>query len=150
MSMTPTLATLVAHGKKAAAGAGALATAAALGATLLAAAPAQASPTPAAPAMAAPAKPYGTVVTHGDVLLERQYPSKDSSKRGSLNNGAQIGLRCKVRAQNIEGNTIWYLLRDRATWVSAKYVNNTGDVKYCNEVLRSKAVHVPAGKHLVG
>ncbi|MEV0262907.1 SH3 domain-containing protein [Streptomyces sp. NPDC050617] len=149
MSMTPTLATLVTRGRKAAAGVGALATAAALGATLLGAAPAQASPTPSAPAMAPPAKPYGTVVTQRDDLIERQYPSTDSSPRGSLKRGAQVGLRCKVHAQKIENrNTIWYLLRDRPTWVTAAYVNNTGAVKYCKDVQRG--IRLAPGKHYVG
>ncbi|KOG89098.1 hypothetical protein ADK38_16140, partial [Streptomyces varsoviensis] len=96
-------------------------------------------------AQAAPARPYGTV-TSSSGLFERQYPSTDSAVRGSLKHGAQVGLRCKVRAQNIGGNTIWYLLRDRATWVTAKYVDNTGDVKYCKDVQRSKVVHYPAAK----
>ncbi|MCX4553587.1 SH3 domain-containing protein [Streptomyces sp. NBC_01387] len=113
------------RGKKIVAGAGALATAAALGATLLAAAPAQ----------AAPPRPYGTV-TAGAGLIERQYPSTDSSAKGSLRYREQVGLRCKVRAQNIEGNDIWYLLRDRSTWVSAKYMDNTGYVQYCKDVMR--------------
>ena len=63
---------LVARGKQLAAGAGALATAVALGATLLAV-PAQAAP--------GPAKPYG-VVTAKTGLNQRQYPSTDSSVRG--------------------------------------------------------------------
>lgn len=69
-------------------------------------------------------------------LIERQYPSTDSSAKGSLRYREQVGLRCKVRAQNIEGNDIWYLLRDRSTWVSAKYMDNTGYVQYCKDVMR--------------
>ncbi|MFE7121050.1 SH3 domain-containing protein [Streptomyces sp. NPDC057654] len=146
MSMTPTLIT---HGKKAVASAGALITAAALSATLLGAAPVQASPTPSTPAKAAPARPYGTVVTRSKELIERQYPSTDSAARGSLKRGAQVGLRCKVHAQNIENrNTIWYLLRDRAVWVTAAYVDNTGDVKYCKDVQRG--IRLAPGKHYVG
>jgi hypothetical protein len=118
---------LVARGKTLAAGAGALATAAALGATLLAAAPAQ----------AVPAKPYGTVTVNS--LNERQYPSTDSSVKGILHYRAQVGLVCKVRAQNIAGNDVWYLVRGpRATWIAAKYVTNTGYVKYCKDVMPSR------------
>lgn len=107
-------------------GAGALTAAAALGATLLAAVPAQ----------AAPALPYGTV-TAGDGVIQRQYPSTDSSVKGSLRYRQEVGLRCKVRAQNIAGNDIWYLLRNESTWVSAKYVDNTGFVSYCKDVMPS-------------
>lgn len=112
------------------AGASALTTAVALGTTLLGATAAQAATT------ATPARPYGTVVA-GDGVIQRQYPSTDSSVKGSLAYRQQVGLRCKVRAQNIAGNDIWYLLRDNSNWVSAKYVDNTGVVSYCKDVLRS-------------
>ncbi|MEV6315713.1 SH3 domain-containing protein [Streptomyces sp. NPDC051776] len=114
------------------AGSGAFAAAIALGGSLLAATPAHAYPPPAP----APARPYGTVVTPSGVN-ERQYPSTDSSVRGFLKHRSQVGLKCKVRAQNINGNQIWYLLRDRPNWVTAKYVDNTGFVKYCKDVQRS-------------
>ncbi|MET9218815.1 SH3 domain-containing protein [Streptomyces sp. NPDC088197] len=112
-------------------GASALTTAVVLGTTLLGATAAQA----AAPT-ATPARPYGTVVA-GDGVVQRQFPSTDSSVKGSLRYHQQVGLRCKVRAQNIAGNDVWYLLRDNSNWVSAKYVDNTGNVSYCKDVLRS-------------
>ncbi|MFJ6753098.1 MULTISPECIES: SH3 domain-containing protein [unclassified Streptomyces] len=131
---------LVARGKQFAAGAGALTTAAVLGATLLAATPAQA---------AAPAKPYGTVTV--TALNERQYPSTDSAVKGTLRYHEQIGLVCKVHAQNIAGNSIWYLVRDRsATWVSAKYVANTGYVKYCKDVQRGRVQPNSTAKNAMG
>ncbi|WP_328462025.1 SH3 domain-containing protein [Streptomyces sp. NBC_00448] len=108
-------------------GASALTTAVALGTTLLGATAAQA---------ATPARPYGTVVA-GAGVVQRQFPSTDSSVKGSLAYHQQVGLRCKVHAQNIEGNDIWYLLRDNSNWVSAKYVDNTGTVDLCKDVLRS-------------
>jgi hypothetical protein len=111
------------------AGASALAAAVALGATLLGAVPAQA---------ATPAKPYGTVVSGNGVIL-RQYPSTDSTPKGSLPYHQQVGLRCKVHAQNIVDNSIWYLLRDRAVWVTAKYVDNTGNVPLCKDVMPSSS-----------
>ncbi|WP_328321335.1 SH3 domain-containing protein [Streptomyces sp. NBC_00388] len=125
MSTTAVLRT--ARGRNIIAGAGALTTALTLGATLMAAAPAQADP---------PRTPYGTV-TSPTGLIQRQYPSTDSSVRGSLRYREQVGLRCKVRAQNIDGNTIWYLLRDSNTWISARYVDNHGYVNYCKDVQRS-------------
>ncbi|MFC9229176.1 SH3 domain-containing protein [Streptomyces decoyicus] len=133
--------TLVARGKQLAAGAGALATAVALGATLLAA-PAQAAP--------GPAKPFG-VVTAKTGLSQRQYPSTDSSVRGHLHHRAQVGLVCKVRTQSVGGNTVWYLTREeRASWVAAKYVTNSGYVKYCKDVQRSRHEPNHAAKHAVG
>ncbi|MET9532917.1 MULTISPECIES: SH3 domain-containing protein [unclassified Streptomyces] len=124
MSTTAVLRTV--RGRNIIAGAGALTTAVALGATLMAAAPAQ----------AAPPRPYGTV-TSPTGLIERQFPSTDSSEKGSLPYHRQVGLKCKVRAQNIDGNTVWYLLRDSNVWISARYVDNTGYVNYCKDVLRS-------------
>ncbi|MFD5513589.1 hypothetical protein ACFWIB_38455 [Streptomyces sp. NPDC127051] len=49
---------------------------------------------------------------------------------GQLSSGEAVGLRSKVRAQNIDGNDIWYLLRDRPGWVAARYMKNTGDVQW--------------------
>ncbi|THA23832.1 SH3 domain-containing protein [Streptomyces sp. RKND-216] len=86
-----------------------------------------------APAGAAPARPYGTVVTPAGLSI-REYPSTDSSVTGGLGYRAQVGLRCKVRAQNIDGNTLWYQLRSSGDWVTARYVDNTGFVPYCKDV----------------
>ncbi|UKY48724.1 SH3 domain-containing protein [Streptomyces inhibens] len=137
---------LVARGKKLAAGAGALTAAVALGATLSIAAPAQATPGPTTTA-----KPYGVVTTKMG-LSARQYPSTDSSVKGYFRHRAQIGLVCKVRTQSVGGNSVWYLTREqRATWVSAKYVTNSGFVKYCKDVQRGRMQpHNNAAKHAVG
>ena len=119
---------------------GALMAAAMVGGSLLTAGPAQAAVAPQAPTVAkpSPAWPYGTVTSHSGVN-KRQYPSTDSSSRGMLPHRSKVGLKCKVRAQNIGGNEIWYLLRDRPVWVAAKYVHNTGYVKWCKDVQRSVA-----------
>ncbi|MFF8844124.1 SH3 domain-containing protein [Streptomyces sp. NPDC015127] len=104
---------------------GRAATALAAGALLCTAAPAQA---------AVPTKPYGTVTAKAG-LNERAYPSTDSSVKGILPHGARIGLVCKVRAMNIAGNDLWYLVRDsRQVWVPARYVAATGSVRYCKDV----------------
>ncbi|MER0241976.1 hypothetical protein AAHZ94_08045 [Streptomyces sp. HSW2009] len=87
---------------------------------------------------AAPAKPYVTVDTGSSAeLFIRHYPSTDSTIRGSLHNGDQRGVDCKVRAQNIAGDTVWYKLRGKEQWVSGKWAKPTGTVKYCNEVYPS-------------
>ncbi|MEU7636653.1 SH3 domain-containing protein [Streptomyces sp. NPDC039016] len=144
---------LVARGKKLAAGAGALTTAVALGATLLVAAPAQADPQPrpqpqsGTEKLTGPGAAYGTV-TAARGMNERQYPSTDSASKGDLRNGARLYLVCKVRAQNIRGNDLWYLVRgSRRTWISAKHVTNTGFVKYCKDGLRDRSQTHDSAKH---
>ncbi|MFI1094926.1 SH3 domain-containing protein [Streptomyces sp. NPDC020917] len=94
----------------------------------------------AAPAQAQPALPYGTVTSPAGLNV-RQFPSTDSSVVGFLAYHAQTGLTCKVRAQDIDGNTLWYLMRGSSheRWLSARYVANTGTVPYCNTVLTSAA-----------
>ncbi|MCB5168429.1 SH3 domain-containing protein [Streptomyces bambusae] len=77
--------------------------------------------------MPSPAKPFGTVVSANGVNL-RRYPSTDSAILGSLSHGTEIGLHSKVHAQIIDGNGIWYLLRDEDAWVAARNVDNTGEV----------------------
>ncbi|GAA1522232.1 hypothetical protein GCM10009730_32680 [Streptomyces albidochromogenes] len=83
--------------------------------------------------MASPQQPFGTVVSNIGVNL-RKYPSTDSAVTGTLAHGAQIGLRSKVNAQVIDGNGIWYLLRDKAVWVAARHVANTGQVPLSKDV----------------
>ncbi|MCK1795363.1 hypothetical protein MTQ01_04935 [Streptomyces sp. XM4193] len=101
------------------------------GGTLLGAGAAQAAPA-AAKAAAAPALPYGTVVTPAGVNT-RQYPSTDSSVKGTLVYGQQVGLDCKVNAQNVDGNTVWFKLRGAEQWVTARWVDNTGTVLLCKD-----------------
>ncbi|MFF2808716.1 SH3 domain-containing protein [Streptomyces sp. NPDC058000] len=146
---------LVARGTKLAAGAGALTTAVALGATLLVAAPAQADPQPqprpqSQPSFqkqTGPATAYGTV-TAARGMNEREYPSTDSASKGDLRNGARLYLVCKVRAQNIRGNELWYLVRgSRRTWISAKHVTNRGVVKYCKDDVRDRTQTGDSAKH---
>ncbi|MEV6780769.1 SH3 domain-containing protein [Streptomyces syringium] len=116
--------------------------AAALATPLLAVAPAQSAPVPVAPS--------GTV-TAASGVNERAYPSTDSKVTGRpLKHRAPIGLRCKVRAQNIGGNEYWYLLRARPTWVAAKYVGAVGSVPLCRSVNRSALDDTPATRAAMG
>ncbi|MBB5934506.1 hypothetical protein [Streptomyces zagrosensis] len=88
---------------------------------------------------AAPAKPYGTVNTiSGKELVVRMYPSIDSSPVGVLSNKAQFGIDCKVRAQNIESDVVWYKLRGKEQWVTGKWSDATGTVKNCDQVFPKK------------
>ncbi|MFD3589850.1 SH3 domain-containing protein [Streptomyces sp. NPDC058683] len=83
---------------------------------------------------AAPSQPYGTVVSDSGVVV-REFPSTDSHEIGRLAHGEKVSLRSKVRAQVIDGNDIWYLLRDRPGWVAARYVENTGPVKWAKDTM---------------
>lgn len=125
--------TLVARGM-------AVAVAALTGATL-AAGPAQAAPVPT--------RPSGTVVS-GSGVNERHFPSTDSSVRSTLLRGVKVGLRCKVRAQDIGGNNVWYLLRDRATWVNSAYIAPAGPVPLCKDVSRGVPESAPKTRAAMG
>ncbi|MFF0288785.1 SH3 domain-containing protein [Streptomyces sp. NPDC005262] len=112
-----------------------------LGSPLLAAAaPAQFAP---------PVQPYATVTSQGG-LNERQYPSTDSSVVNILDYQDQVGVRCKVRAQTIAGNDVWYLLRDTQAWISASYVVRTGTVPYCKDIQVNRLTHSPQATDAMG
>ncbi|MFG2395409.1 SH3 domain-containing protein [Streptomyces lavendulae] len=85
-----------------------------------------------------PSEPFGTVEPGSGVNI-RQFPSTDSTVIGSLGSGSKVGLRCKVRSQNINGNDIWYMLRGQEGWVAARYVMNTGHVNWCKDVATGKS-----------
>ncbi|MFI9723049.1 SH3 domain-containing protein [Streptomyces sp. NPDC052396] len=137
------LRTLTRRGGKATA---ALIAAAALGGSVLAAVPAGAaagSPVPA------PVKPYGTITALTGVN-ERAHPSIDSTSRGVSRHRTQLALRCKVRAQDINGNNIWYQLRDRETWVTARYVEANGEIPRCRSLNRSAMDQSVESRHAMG
>ncbi|MFI9202467.1 SH3 domain-containing protein [Streptomyces sp. NPDC053048] len=100
--------------------------AAALGGSLLAVVPAQAAP---------PARPYGAV-TASSGINERVFPTTDSAVKGVIKYHAQVPLRCKARAQDVAGNAMWYLVRDRNTWVAGRYVDTTGEIPVCRTLTR--------------
>lgn len=104
------------------------------------------------PASGVPVEPYGV----GQVVFEETYAGRVSSgmnlnvRNGpSLGNdvvdsaapGEQLTILCKVRGRTIDGNSLWYRLdrdppvgADRGYWVSARYVDNIGEVPdYCGE-----------------
>ncbi|MBQ0984134.1 SH3 domain-containing protein [Streptomyces sp. F63] len=80
-----------------------------------------------------PAQPYGTVISPSGVV-KRAQPTTNSANLGVLAYHAQVGLNCKVHGQNVDGNDLWYLLRDGSGWVAARYVQNTGTVPFCSSV----------------
>ncbi|GHG52405.1 SH3 domain-containing protein [Streptomyces griseocarneus] len=116
--------TLAVHCRKASA---AVLAVAALGGSLLAAVPAQALP---------PVRPYGAVIASSGIN-ERVFPTTDSAVKGVLKYHAQVALRCRARAQDVAGNALWYMLRERNTWVSGRYVDTTGEVPLCRTLTRS-------------
>ncbi len=77
-----------------------------------------------------PAVPYGTVISPSGVNTH-QRPTTASPIVGTLRDEERVALDCKVRGQNIDGNDIWYKLRFRPSWVTARYVVNTGAVPFC-------------------
>ncbi|MFG2196794.1 SH3 domain-containing protein [Streptomyces sp. NPDC048639] len=77
-----------------------------------------------------PARPYGRVVSPAGINL-RERPTTNSEVRGTLAYGDEVGLSCKVHGQSIDGNDLWYRLRDRTVWAAARYVQNFGDVPFC-------------------
>lgn len=117
--------------------------AAVLGGTLLAG---------SAEAVASPvvlAQPTGTVNAPSGLNV-RQYPSTDSSVEGLLRNHQTITIDCKVRAQNISGNTVWYKLYNQNRWVTAKYVTNHATVQYCKDAHPTAMNNSSASKRAMG
>ncbi|MFE4334594.1 SH3 domain-containing protein [Streptomyces sp. NPDC056831] len=107
-------------------------------------------PAAAAPGQASvPVGPYATVISENGVN-ERQYPSTDSSVLGILQYADQVGLQCKIRAQNIADNNVWYLLSDEQTWISARYVVQTGTVPYCKDLQQSRLTYSPKAADAMG
>lgn len=123
-----------------------------LGGSLLGAGAAEALPANHAPAdngpTAHPARPYGTVLARSGVNV-RRYPTTNSTVVRVLHYRQQIGLRCKVRSDNVGGNRIWYKLRDARGWVSARYVQNTGNVSWCPGA-NSSVENSEASRHAMG
>lgn len=85
---------------------------------------------------------YQGRVSSGMNLNVRNGPSLGNDVIDSAAPGARVTILCKVRGRTIDGNSLWYRLdRDsppvdaqRGYWVSARYVDNIGEVPdYCGE-----------------
>lgn len=105
------------------------------------------------PADEVPVEPYGVGqvvfeertyqgrVMSGMNLNVRNGPSLGNDIIDSAEPGERLTILCKVRGRTIDGNSLWYRLdRDppvgasRGHWVSARYVDNIGEVPdYCGE-----------------
>lgn len=96
----------------------------------------------------------GKVVSHGPLTV-RSRPTTHSHKVGKLYPHEKVVIKCKTRGERVDGNNIWYLLKERDeknglnedpmagpvnqkaskygddNWVAARYVKNFGKVEYC-------------------
>nr|WSX48382.1 hypothetical protein OG409_05075 [Streptomyces sp. NBC_00974] len=91
----------------------------------------------------------GIVISRGPLTL-RSRPTTHSHKVGRVYPHQKLTIECKKRGERVDGNNLWYLLdgkddhdgqdgmdpisttmdrKDR--WVSARYVKNLSEVKYC-------------------
>jgi hypothetical protein len=101
-------------------------------------------------AAAHPHRPFG-IVTARTGLNVRQFPSTDSSVRGVLRHHQKVGLDCKVHAQNIRGNSLWYKLRgSNEAWVAARYVHNVGFVPLCKDRYRTALNNTAESRKAMG
>ncbi|MFD5144466.1 hypothetical protein [Streptomyces sp. NPDC058401] len=100
----------------------------------------------------------GVVISRGPLTV-RSRPTTHSQKVGRLHPHEKVVIECKTRGERVDGNNIWYLLKERDerqpldedrkgammpksaksaaakdrddNWVAARYVKNFGEVKYC-------------------
>ncbi|MFJ5110395.1 hypothetical protein ACIQAD_06995 [Streptomyces sp. NPDC088551] len=76
-------------------------------------------------------EPRGKVVSRITLSI-REEPASRSGYLGGLRPGTVIPLFCKVRGENVDGNSLWYLLGDaRPGYVAARYVENQSPVPFC-------------------
>ena len=118
-----------------------------MGGSLLGASSAQASPS--ADTAAWWKKPFGIVTAHSGLNI-RQYPSTDSSVKGVLPFHTKKKLDCKVRAQYINGNTLWYKLDRSNYWLSGRYLKIVGHVKFCKDKRPSALNNTAKAKNALG
>lgn len=98
----------------------------------------------------------GIVTSRGPLTL-RSRPTTHSYKVGRVHPHLKLSIECKKRGERVDGNNLWYLLDDKDKkdgsdgmngagmmsmpkpgkdhkdrWVSARYVKNITEVKYCH------------------
>ncbi|QNN53655.1 hypothetical protein [Nocardioides mesophilus] len=65
------------------------------------------------------------------MLAPREAPTTRANAHGGLARGTRVTIKCKLRAQRVAGNNLWYNL-PQGLWVSARYVANIGPAPaYC-------------------
>ncbi|WP_405775475.1 SH3 domain-containing protein [Streptomyces sp. NBC_00859] len=72
----------------------------------------------------------GRVTTRAGVLV-RSGPSQRYRVVGSYSYNSVVLIKCKVRGQNVNGNSLWYKT-PQGNFVSARYIANIGNIPhYC-------------------
>jgi len=65
-------------------------------------------------------------------LKMREAPTTSTASVGTLNRGTGVDLICKLTAQRIDGNKLWYYMTN-GRWVAARYIENVGRApRWCN------------------
>ncbi|MGZ9935421.1 SH3 domain-containing protein [Streptomyces sp. NC-S4] len=89
----------------------------------------------------------GKVVSKGPLTV-RSKPTTRSQSLGHVYPHSKVEIECKQYGEKVDGNRIWYRLADKKEswendaqapkraydkerWVSARYVKNLSEVKYC-------------------
>lgn len=87
----------------------------------------------AAPRYCGSGATYEGKVVSRSTLNVRSGPNTGNAIVSRVPRGHHVFINCKVRAQNIDGNSLWYSLEgDSAAWVTARYIDNVGArPEYC-------------------
>ncbi|MFC9292622.1 SH3 domain-containing protein [Streptomyces sp. NPDC057011] len=84
----------------------------------------------------------GKVVSKGPLKVRSQ-PTTDSQVVNQVYPNRKVEIECKTYGESVDGNRIWYRLHKKyganpnsksygkKHWVSARYVKNLTEVKYC-------------------
>lgn len=71
--------------------------------------------------------PYQGVVTASGGLRLRSAPNRGSAIIRVVPQGAIVNIFCKAGGENVDGNSLWYLLTDGTwAWGAARYIDNIG------------------------
>lgn len=71
--------------------------------------------------------PYQGIVTANGGLRLRSAPNRGSAIIRVVPQGAIVNIYCKVGGENVDGNSLWYLLTDGTwAWGAARYIDNIG------------------------
>ncbi|MDW4904635.1 SH3 domain-containing protein, partial [Streptomyces sp. ADMS] len=71
--------------------------------------------------------PYQGIVTANGGLRLRSAPNRGSAIIRVVPKGTIVNIFCKVGGENVDGNSLWYLLTDGTwAWGAARYIDNIG------------------------
>ncbi|NEC92007.1 SH3 domain-containing protein [Streptomyces sp. SID12501] len=70
---------------------------------------------------------YKGIVTANGGLRLRSAPNRGSAIIRVVPKGAIVNIFCKTGGENVDGNSLWYLLTDGTwAWGAARYIDNIG------------------------